>query len=246
MRAKTINEMNNFERGLDPKQSMKLGSSRGGKILFDIIFEESKKIKNLFLITKTSLADGWSWKDLENFDNSEASEYFKLIFNEMIFLYHHREVSIILMKSGNVYLYDNSNFNEKFKKYRLLENLSEFWKYIKKPPKKNKMHETINFERGQEPKDSMDIGISKKLNAIKGINAFTHWLYYADAPGFIKQIWGDTSLGNHFKEKFNGILSRSNESYMSPNSLMKFVRELGKENQELLFTYIIENHSDKW
>ena len=103
-----------------------------------------------------------------------------------------------------------------------------------------------NFERDQDPKRAMRIGDMGMNDKIKGIGAFTHWLYNVD-PHFIQQVWGEgTMLSNHIQEKFNGILKKSMESYMDPNSLMKLIRELDTSNEKLLFKYIIENHSDKW
>ncbi|MFA5153856.1 MAG: hypothetical protein WC554_14995 [Clostridia bacterium] len=107
------------------------------------------------------------------------------------------------------------------------------------------INEVNNFERNQEPKKAMGIGISEKLDMIKGISAFTHWLYNVHY-NFVEEIWGKTHIANHFNEKWQGILSRSKEDYASPNSLMKFVRELDDENRKMLYEYIIEKHKDQW
>ena len=108
------------------------------------------------------------------------------------------------------------------------------------------INEVHNFERGEDPKKSMDIGVSQRLDAMKGMSAFTHWLYNVDHR-FIDQVWGEgTMLANHLGGKWEGILSRSKENYMNPDSLMKFVRELDDENRKMLYDYILEKHKDKW
>jgi hypothetical protein len=107
------------------------------------------------------------------------------------------------------------------------------------------INEIKNFERGQEPKKTMGIGISEKLDMIKGMEAITHWLYSVHY-NFIEEIWGKTLIGNHLNKKWQGILSKSKEDYASPDCLMKFVRELDDENRKMLYEYIIEKHKDKW
>ena len=103
-----------------------------------------------------------------------------------------------------------------------------------------------NFEQGMDPKRAMGIGQQKFLDAVEGIDAFTHWLYYVD-ENFIQEVWGkDTMLGNHLQEKFDGIFKAMDDDWITPYMLIKFVRELDTENQHLLYEYIIENHNNKW
>ena len=106
------------------------------------------------------------------------------------------------------------------------------------------VNEDINFEKEQDPKRALNIGVGDKLR-IEGIDAFTHWLYNVDYK-FIEKVWGGTWLENHLKDKWEGILKRSKENYADPNSLMKFVRDLDNQNQNLLYEYILKNHSNKW
>ena len=106
------------------------------------------------------------------------------------------------------------------------------------------VNEDINFEKGKDPKSSMNIGVGDKLK-MEALSAFTHWLYYVDHK-FVEKVWGGTWLENHLKDKWNAILNKSKENYMDPNSLMKFVRDLDDSNREMLFKYILENHSNKW
>jgi hypothetical protein len=108
-----------------------------------------------------------------------------------------------------------------------------------------KINEVQNFERGiDDPMKAMGIGVSKKRDMVEGMAAFTHWLYNID-PYFIENIWGDTLIAKHLLDKWEGILAKSKETFMDPNSLIKFVHQLDSENREKLYEYIIENHSDK-
>ena len=103
------------------------------------------------------------------------------------------------------------------------------------------VNEEVHFEKGQDPKRSMDIGAHQELDMLAGIDAFTHWLYYVDAEDMIDKAFGGWQ---HIWDKLRGF--SSDAGYLDPNSLMKFVRDLDKGNQKKLYKYIIENHSDKW
>ena len=103
------------------------------------------------------------------------------------------------------------------------------------------INEVNKFERGQEPKRAMKIGMSEKIDMMTGMNSFAHWLYNVDS-NFIEKIWGKTIIADHFTSKLKGILSKSKDSYMDPTSLMKFFRELDDENRRKLFEYIIKEH----
>ena len=103
-----------------------------------------------------------------------------------------------------------------------------------------------NFEQGLDPKRAMGIGQSELLDGISGIDAFTHWLYYVDSK-FIDEVWGEgTHLGDHFKTKFKGIVEADKSGYITPNALMRFIRELGTNHQIKLYEYILNNHKGKW
>ena len=101
--------------------------------------------------------------------------------------------------------------------------------------------EELDFEKGQDPKRSMDIGQHKKLDMMEGIDAFTHWLYYVDAEDMIEKAFDGW---NHLRKKLKEKAEDS--GYLDPNALMKFARDLDTGNQKKLYNYIIENHSDKW
>jgi len=160
MRAKKVNENLDFERGVDPKAALGVGTARGGEFLFNAIWEESKKIKDLLFVPKSvSISTGWDWSDLQSIDGSDSKKSFKLVLKEFISLYSHREIYIILMASGNVYFYED--FNKK--QYYPIKNLADFLKYFnkksaKKGLSKNIVKENTNFERGKDPKSAMSIG----------------------------------------------------------------------------------------
>jgi hypothetical protein len=161
MRAKKVNEDLDFERGISPRSALGVGSARGGEILFDLIYEESKKLPEVFIFPRsiTAASGSWDWRDLSDIDGSEPSKYFKLIMKEFVSLYAHREVYIILMESGNVY------FHETDLKYPQLRDISDFYMYLnKKGPKKKRsakkrIQESVNFERGADPKQTLRIGL---------------------------------------------------------------------------------------
>ena len=78
---------------------------------------------------------------------------------------------------------------------------------------------------------------------INAIDAFTHWLYYVKGD-FINQIWGGTYLEKHLQDKLMGLAK--DVGYYSAAVLIKFSRELDKENQQKLYTYILKTHNNKW
>jgi hypothetical protein len=103
------------------------------------------------------------------------------------------------------------------------------------------INEDQNFERGTDPKKSMGIGKSRSIDMKKGVDALTHFMYYADGR-FIGRVW-EGWMVNHLEEKLKAHIR---DGYMDPNALMKFIRDLDKGNQDKLYDYIIENHSDQW
>ena len=102
-----------------------------------------------------------------------------------------------------------------------------------------RVNEEQNFERGQDPKDALDIGVGEKLR-MEGIDAFTHFLYYANAKDMIKKVWND------WDHIWNKLKAKVGDGYMDPNALMSFIRDLDVENQRKLYYYILKNHSNKW
>ena len=102
----------------------------------------------------------------------------------------------------------------------------------------------VNFERGQDPKDALDLGIGNKLR-MEGIDALTHFLYYADHD-FIEKAWRGSPLVNHLREKLTNSIYGPGGKKMNPNALLSFIRELDTENQEILYKYIAKNHTTQW
>jgi hypothetical protein len=101
-----------------------------------------------------------------------------------------------------------------------------------------KKYPTLNeFERGLEPRDAL--GIGSKYKKIDAMNCLLRFLFNADY-NFIKQIWGGTFLENHLYDKLRNYMK--DDSYLSPNALSNFISNLGEENKDLLYTYILENH----
>jgi len=159
MRAKKVNENLDFERGVDPKAALGVGSARGGEVLFNLIYGECRNRPEVFIFPRAAtVAIGWDWMELSDGDGSKPVKYFKLVMKEFESLYNHREISIILMESGNIYFYEGGS------KYYILKDLSDFWKYFNKEHLKKKrfskktIQENTNFERGKDPKSAMSIG----------------------------------------------------------------------------------------
>lgn len=108
----------------------------------------------------------------------------------------------------------------------------------------NLVKEDLNFEKGQDPKRALDIGIGDKLRE-EGIDALTHFLYYAP-HNFIEKAWGKSHLVGHLKEKLSRHISGTGDGSLNPNALMAFIRDLDTGNQKILYKYIIKDHTDKW
>ena len=102
-----------------------------------------------------------------------------------------------------------------------------------------KVNEEQRFERGQDPKDALGIGIGEKLK-MEGIDALMHFLYYANGEDMIQKVWDGW---DHIRKK---LISKVGKGYLDPNALMSFIRDLDVENQEKLYRYIIKYHSNKW
>ena len=111
--------------------------------------------------------------------------------------------------------------------------------------KAKKVNEETNFERGQDPKRTMGVGVQGLPDKITGIGAMRHFLFYADG-NFIDKVWGDDWVADHLKTKLENRIDDSGDGYLSSNVLLKFIGDLDGGRQDQLFTYIAENHSDKW
>jgi hypothetical protein len=78
------------------------------------------------------------------------------------------------------------------------------------------------------------------------IQAFTHWLYYADS-NFIKKAWaGNEWMGKHLQDKLDGFIKRDPQGIMGLETLIKWHQELDTTNQAILYKYIMDNHLNKW
>lgn len=112
----------------------------------------------------------------------------------------------------------------------------------------NAIEETINqaFDESDSMCDKLvpaeDFKSSKEC-----IEAFTHWLYYAESD-FIKKAWaGNEWMGKHLQEKLNGFMTRfGNGLGMGIETLVRWHQELDQTNQAILYKYIMENHLNKW
>ena len=111
--------------------------------------------------------------------------------------------------------------------------------------KAKRVNEETNFERGQDPKRTMGVGVQGLPDKLTGIGAMRHFLYYADA-NFIDKVWEGDWVADHLKEKMEGRIEQTGDGYMSATALLKFIGDLDGNRQEQLFTYIAENHSNKW
>jgi hypothetical protein len=183
MRAKSVNENLNFERGKDPLTALAVGSARGGESLLNMIYEVCRNNPEVFIFPKSiTTATGWlDWRELSDGDGSKPLKYFKLVMKEMVALYKHREISIILMESGNVYYYEENS------EYHILKDLSDFWKlfnkeHLKKRGFKKIVGESVNFERGKDPKSAMSIGRSN-LNYFQN-----HVKYHTPLEQLLKEM----------------------------------------------------------
>jgi hypothetical protein len=86
-----------------------------------------------------------------------------------------------------------------------------------------------------------------KTAHVDAIGAYTHWLYNADSD-FVAKAWkADPHLAKHLQEKLMGLISKKDDGcIMYVEILVSFDRELSQNNREILYAYIIENHSNKW
>jgi len=86
----------------------------------------------------------------------------------------------------------------------------------------------------------------KLPTAEESIQAFTHWLYYADSK-FIEKAWvGNEWMGKHLQEKLTGFIRRDSQGIMGLETLIKWHQELDSTNQAILYKYIMDNHLNKW
>ena len=149
-----MNESLEFERGKDPKEIMKIGSARGGEVLFNLIFEEAKKSPRVFVYpqkpTIVGKFDHWKIGPIAE----KKEKYFKIVLKEHVSLWARKEVYVILTESGNVWYFDTE-----FKEYHPIKNIKDFYKYFNK----TELTESLEFERGKDPKTSIGVGMESQM-----------------------------------------------------------------------------------
>ena len=85
-----------------------------------------------------------------------------------------------------------------------------------------------------------------KVRPMEVLSAYQHFLYYIDVAHIREtNIWGE-NLTNHFLDKLTGLIRRSGEDYISVGTVVSWVQEMTKLNQDMLLQYIMKFHSDKW
>ena len=80
-------------------------------------------------------------------------------------------------------------------------------------------------------------------NMTIAIQAIQKWNFYCYnfEYNFIKKVWGDTMLAEHFQSKFNALY----EKYGAMGVMPAFYAELDSTNKVKLLEYILENYNDE-
>jgi hypothetical protein len=221
MRAKTVNEEVNFQKGRDPKEVMDVGG-------FDF-----KEIKD-----QTWGKGVQDWKDfLNSFNGKRISFVAQPDFDTPYVKAGKRIIKRVKDWGFNEGMYNHVwFFDADTKPHKQYYIDLDHKVYVV-----DEVNEEVHFERDQDPRRQMGIGDQGAQDMMKGIDAFTHFLYYANAEDMIQKAFGGW---DHIRDKIKS--HAQDEGYLSPNALMKFVRDLDKGNQRKLYDYIIQNHSDKW
>jgi hypothetical protein len=151
LKAKFINEVLNFERGINPKDSMDIGNKSARKLqeFYDFIKEKNifrigeitKQPSFTFFYTPIASTPGFYVKSIISKDPNEEDK----------FTYH------------------SYNEDDRFLGSRDFKNLAELKSILKS---RLGILESINFERGLEPKESMGIGTEAQK---KKIDKETDW-----------------------------------------------------------------------
>lgn len=128
MKAQLVYENLDFERGKDPKESIGIGSSRGGELLFNLIFEETKTSPDVFIHPKGPSIYGkrdgyWLKREL----GGKIEKQFTIVLKLKVSLWMRKEVTIYLMENEEVWGFDNE-----FKKFYKIKSLKDFYKYFSK------------------------------------------------------------------------------------------------------------------
>ncbi len=144
---KEIKEHIGFQRGMDPKESMKIG------LTAKRVFESQKEMVDWILlfprIVTENLFDSWNPKDLEENWNAEWGKNF----------YNFTEDSNYSKLRMVKWIKNNLSMKYTGGEYDLgLKESKEVADAVCEKIYKNKITESQNFERGIDPKDAMGIG----------------------------------------------------------------------------------------
>jgi hypothetical protein len=189
MRAKTINEIQKFERGLDPKRAMGIGLHKtildACQKLFDINQEEQGEIKiNQINLNRWSIAITIAWYNpdypsVKGYYNKRINKYFQIVFKSLGL---EKYISALDNSCSSTNQWETT-YSYKFKKeFKGLFNEEGI--------NINQMNESIKFERGLNPKKAMGIGI----------NLYNQYLRILEENPELK-IYRDEKEIHHFKEK---------------------------------------------
>jgi len=193
-----VRENINFERGLDPKKSMDIGE------------EAAKKIK----IDKIKWAFDWKEDDYEviNFIEDYYGYPILLVYNS------HKNSPFV---ATTTFDYTN-NFMVRHSAYKAIEKMIETHAYYSE----NDLEESLDFERGIDPKKAAGVGLTAKRR-FKNINEFIDYVITA-----LPYIFGGKMPEDILSKKENGQIP---ESYFG--QITKFLYDCGHE---------MPNGNDDW
>jgi len=159
-----LTEAVNFERGLSPKTSMKIGNWKPLKIKEAILkLAKEKNVKpRIFDKDPGSFSMGFTYRKVMTLFIEINDSYDK----EFVVGYEDLQIAA-----------------DEREEYDTIEECIEWIKnkmdYVDENWEENEIDEAINFERGLSPKTSMSIGIKEKIRAFMeefGNNTEEHWL----------------------------------------------------------------------
>lgn len=228
MRAKRVIESVEFQRGIDPYSSLGIG-----KVSQRDFSNETELIEWGYRFPITwSGGEIAEWNDSDKVIRKPLDEY-----HEEVYVPRMRNVRLQAVK----WIKDNITINgESLGLKQCMEIANGIQKLaIQEIEKSRGITESMEFEKGKDPKDALGIGVGDKLK-MEGIDALTHFFYYVNAEDMIQKVWNGW---DHIRQK---LISKVGKGHMDPNALMSFIRDLDTGNQEKLYKYILKYHSNKW
>ena len=93
------------------------------------------------------------------------------------------------------------------------------------------------FSKGNDPLETLGIG-SYEHKQLESMHCLTVFLHNAD-HNFVEQVWGPGRMADHLENK---LLSKIKNNVMDANAIIFFIRDLCEENEEKLFSYIIDKY----